>query len=161
MSFFARFCAYAAVAVVVSAGLLSLLGLRFGKQSDLSQLLFESRRSEALGYRSRMVVHAVEVKEATVAEIVAGRLTLREAVARFQEVNELVENNDPDLVGYYQQKPTTEKGVYQQVLLWTRTGVSSLPAEQAKRILTPLEKEHESRFGSLKSATDSPGSEIP
>jgi hypothetical protein len=42
-----------------------------------------------------------------------------------------------------------------------RAKVSSLPAEQAKRILTPLEEEYESRFGPLESATDSPGPDRP
>jgi hypothetical protein len=146
MRFFARISAYAALAVVLSAGLLSLLGLRFGKQSDLSQLLFASRRSEAMRYRIEMVTHSMKVKVAIIDEIVAGRLTLREADARFQEANDLVENNDRDLLPDYQ-IPATEEGVYQQVLLWMRTEVSSLPAEQAKRILIPLEKEYESRFG--------------
>jgi hypothetical protein len=147
MRFFARFCACAAVAVVVSAGLLSPLGTRFGKQSDLSQLLFESRRSEAWRLRSEMVTRNIEVKRTTVVDIVAGRLTLHEAAVRFQEANCLIENNDPDLLPAYH-KPATEQGVYQQVLGWVRSEVSSLPAEQAKRILTPLEKEYESKFGS-------------
>jgi len=156
MRFFAGFCGHAAVAVVVSAGLFSLLGSRFGKESSLSQLLFELRRSEALRSRSEMVTPNLEVMNAIVAEIVAGRLTLREAAARFQEANYLVENNDRDLLPGYQ-IPATEQGVYQQVLAWVRPEVSSLPAEQAKRILTPLEKEYEARFGPLESATDSPG----
>jgi hypothetical protein len=158
MRFFARISAYAAVAVVLSAGLLSLIGLRFGKQSDLSQLLFEWRRSEALRYRSEMVFHNIGVKDPIVADLVAGRLTLREAAVRFQEANHLVENNDPDLLPDFQ-IPATEQGVYRQVLGWVQTEVSSLPAEQAKRILTPLEKEYESKFGPLKSATESPRSD--
>jgi hypothetical protein len=107
-----------------------------------------------------MVNRNIEVKRTIVAEIVAGRLSPREAAVRFQEANCLVENNDADLVPDYQ-KPPTEHGVYQQVLAWMRTEVSSLPAEQAQRILAPLEKEYESRFGRLKSATDSPKSERP
>ena len=47
MRLFARIDAYAAVAVVLFVGLFSLIGLRFGKQSDLSLLIFELRRSEA------------------------------------------------------------------------------------------------------------------
>ncbi|HEY7428703.1 MAG TPA: hypothetical protein VH682_31020 [Gemmataceae bacterium] len=157
MRVFARLCAYAAVAVVLFVGLFSLIGLRFGKASDLSQLLFESRRSEALRRRSEMVNHNIEVKRTIVAEIVAGRLTLHEAAVRFQEANHLVENNDADLLPDYQ-KPATEEGVYQQVLLWMRAEVSDLPAEQGKRILTPLEKEYESKFGPLGSAGEFPGS---
>jgi hypothetical protein len=146
MRFFARICAYAAVAVVLFVGLFSLLALRFGNQSGLSQLLIESRRSEALRLRNEMVNHSNEAKRKIVAEIVAGRLTLHEAAIRFQEENHLVENNDPDLLSDYQ-IPATEQGVYRQVLAWMRHEVSSLPAEQAQRILTPLEKEYESRFG--------------
>src|SRR5262249_39420272 len=136
-------------------GLFSLIGLRFGNQSDLSELLFESRRSEAMRLRSEMVTHNLEVKQTIVADIVAGRLTLHEAAVRFQEANHLVENNDRDLLPDYQ-IPGTEQGVYQQVLGWMQDEVSSLPAEQAKRILTPLEKEYEARFGPLESAMDSP-----
>src|SRR5262249_52103266 len=117
MRVIARICAYAAVAVVLFVGLFSLLALRFGKQSDLSQLFFESRRSEALRLRSEMVTHNIETKRVIVAEIVAGRLTLREAAVRFQEANYLVENNDRDLLPDYQ-VPATEEGVCQQVLAW-------------------------------------------
>jgi hypothetical protein len=160
MTFFARISAYAAVAVVLFVGLFSLIGLRFGNQSDLSQLLFESRRAEALRLRNEMVTHNLEVKRVIVADIVAGRLTLREAAVRFQKANHLVENNDPDLLPDHQ-IPATEKGVYQQVLAWMWAEVSSLPTEQAERILTPLEKEYESRFGPLESATDSPRPDRP
>src|SRR5262245_49235648 len=102
MRLFARICAYGAVGVLLFVGLFSLLALRFGKQSDLSQLLFESRRGEALRVRSDMVTHNIAVKRAIVAEIVAGRLTLREAAVHFQEANYLVENNDRDLLPDYQ-----------------------------------------------------------
>ena len=155
MRFFARISAYGAVAVVLFVGWFSLLSLRFGNQSGLSQLLFESRRSEALRLRNEMVTHNLEVKQTIVADIIACRLSLREAAVRFQEANSLVENNDPDLLPDYS-IPATEEGVYRQVLAWTRMEVSSLPAEQAKRILTPLEKEYEARFGPLESAMDSP-----
>jgi hypothetical protein len=153
MRSFARFSAYAAVAAVLLAGgLFSLIGSRFGKKSDLSKLLFQSRRSEALQYRCEMVNHNIETKQAIVAELVAGRLTLHEAAIRFQEANLLVENDDPDLLPNYV-IPTTEEGVYRHALGWTRTEVRHLPAEQAKRILAPLEKEYESKFGPLESAT--------
>src|SRR5262245_28498927 len=103
MRFFARISAYAAVAVVVLAGgLFSLLALRFGNRSDLSLLLLESRRSEALRVRSEMVTHNIEIKRTVVADIVAGRLTLREAAIRFQAANHLIENNDRDLLPDYQ-----------------------------------------------------------
>jgi len=157
MRLFARISAYAAVAVVLFVGLFSLLALRFGNQSDLSLLLLESRRSQALRYRSEMVTHNIEVKRTIVADIVAGRLTLREAAIHFQEANQLVENNDRDLLPDYQ-IPATEEGVYQQVLAWMRAEVANLPAEQAQRILTPLEKEYESRFGPLESAAVVSGS---
>jgi hypothetical protein len=161
MRSFARFSTYAAVAAVLLAGgLFSLIGSRFGKQSDLSQLLFESRRSEDLRLRDAMVYHSMEVKRTIVAEIVAGRLTLHEAAVRFQEANLLVENANPDLLPDFQ-IPTTEEGVSRQVLRLTRVTVSSLPAEQAKRILTPLEKEYESKFGPLESVADSPRFDRP
>ena len=156
MRSFARFSAYAAVAAVLLAGgLFSLIVSRFGKQSDLSQLLFESRRSEAIRLRDEMVLYNHEVKRTIVADIVAGRLTLHEAAVRFREANLLVENNDPDLLPNYPM-PATEQGVYRQVLRWTRVEVASLPAEQVNRILTPLEKEYESKFGPVESARDSP-----
>ena len=160
MRLFTRISAYAAVAVVLFVGLFSLIALRFGKQSDLSWLLLELRRSEAMRIRNEMVTHHFEVKRTIVAEIVAGRLTLHEAAVRFQEANHLVENNDRDLLPDFQ-IPATEEGVSQQVLVWTRVAVSSLPEEQAKRILTPLEKEYEARFGPRESATDSPGADRP
>ena len=158
MRFFARISAYAALAVVLFVGLFSLIGLRFGNQSDLSQLLLELRRSEAMRIRNEEVIHHLKVKKTIVADIVAERLTLHEGAVRFQEANCQVENNDRDLLPDFQ-TPATEEGVYRQVLAWVQSAVSSLPAEQAERILTPLEKEYESRFGPLESATDSPGSD--
>jgi len=152
MGLFTRVSAYAAVAVVLFVGLFSLLALRFGNRSDLSLLLFESRHSEAIRLRSEMVLYSNEVKKTIVADIVAGRLTLHEGAVRFQEANHLVENNDPDLLPDFQ-IPATEEGVFQQVLAWVRSEDSSLPAEQAKRILAPLEKEYESRFAPLEYAT--------
>jgi len=159
MRFCARISAYATVAVVLLAGFFSLLGLRFGNQSDLSLLLFASRHSEALRLRSKMVTHNIEIKQTIVADIIACRLSLREAAVRFQEANSLVENNDPDLVADYQ-LPATEEGVYQQVLSWIQAELLSLPPEQAERILAPLENEYESKFGSW-NPPSTPGSDRP
>jgi hypothetical protein len=151
MRFFAHLCVCAAVAVT----LLSLVNLRFVGRSDLSQLLFELRRSETLQHRIALVAGNMEIKQAIVADIVAGRLSLREAAVRFQEANCLVENNDPDLLPAYQ-IPATEEGVCQQVLAWMRAEVALRSPERAKRILAPLEKEYESRFGPLESAVALP-----
>jgi hypothetical protein len=146
MRFFARLCVYITLVVGVSISLLSLLSSQFGGQTDVSKLILESRRSEALRYRTEMVAHNIAIKRAVVAEIVAGSLTLHEAAARFDEANQLVENNDSDLLPDYQ-RPTTEKGVYQQVLAWMRAEAASLPREKAERILAPLDKEYEAMFG--------------
>ena len=149
MRFFAHLCAYATLIVGVGIGLFGLANfLRFDGQSNVSLLLFELRRSEALRYRSEAVIGHVTLKHATFREVVAGRLTLHEAVARFVEANQLVEDIDPDLVPSYQ-IPTTEKGMYQQVLAWMRAEAAHLPPERAERILASLEKDYESRFGPL------------
>jgi hypothetical protein len=153
MRFFARLCVYGAFIGGVSIALLGFLGSRLDGQSDVSTLMLESRRSQALRYRMEMVAHSIAVKRAIVAEIVAGRMTLHEAVARFEEANQTIENNDSDLLPDYH-RPTTEKGVYQQVLSWMQFEVAHLPAERAERILTPLEKEYESLFGPLESTVD-------
>jgi hypothetical protein len=150
MRFFVRVCVCVVAAIVLLVGLSSLAGSWLGNGSNGIQLgrwiVFESRRSEALQHRSEAVARGAEVKKAIIADLLAGRLTLREAAAQFDEANQLVENEPGSMVASYR-TPTSEEGLCRQVLAWVRNEVANLPPEKAERFLSPLEKEFKALFG--------------
>jgi hypothetical protein len=73
-------------------------------------------------------------------------LRLGEAARRFAEANNRIDPEDPELVADYL-RPTTEEGVFRQVLGWVENELTSRPPEEAKKILGPLKKEFQERFG--------------
>jgi hypothetical protein len=83
-----------ALLVALAAGLFCLapqafrpLGLDFGDLPALHRRLDESRRrGEELERRRKAVLRRIAAKERVVAELVAGRLTLRQATARFRDL---------------------------------------------------------------------------
>ncbi len=150
MNYYARFGSFGLCAVVLFVGLAHTLGWWSGEQKGLfqqvSRLLFEARRTEALTQRGEAVEEALVFKRATVAELCAGRLTLREAARRFADANNSIERDHPDMVPDYL-KPATHEGVYLQVLSWARNETGDMYPDEAKKILEPLEKEFEELFG--------------
>ncbi|HEY7311492.1 MAG TPA: hypothetical protein VH643_19170 [Gemmataceae bacterium] len=150
MKFFARLCVCVVAAIALLVGLSFFSGCWLGDRTNGFQvgrwIVFESRRSEALRHRSEAVAHGSEIKKAIVADLRAGRLTLREAAAQFREANQMVENGVPEMVADYR-TPTSEEGLCRQVLAWVWAEVADLPTEQQERILAPLRKEYQSMFG--------------
>src|SRR5215469_7166509 len=115
----------AAVAVVVSMGVSHLIASR-GKADGRNlarRLLFEMRRSAALDQRSVEVLRSLEIKKVAISDLIAERLTLREAFGEFRQANELIENNAGGLVATYRMAQTEDE-LYQQVLAWTRAEFS-------------------------------------
>ena len=74
-----------------SAALLSRLGLDFGELAALQRQQDESDRvGDELDYHLGVVVRLSVAKQQVVGELVAGRLTLPQAAARFRDLEEAV-----------------------------------------------------------------------
>jgi hypothetical protein len=75
--------------VYIGADLLSRLGRDFGELAALQRRLDESaRRDEELDGHREVYLRRIVVKEQAVGELLAGRLTLPQAAARFRDVEE-------------------------------------------------------------------------
>ena len=161
MKLFVHLCIWAAVPITLAVTLCNLADSWLDDQEGVFQLghmvVFEARRTEALQYRMEMVAQSDEIKRAIIVELLAGRLTLREAAAQFREANQMVENIDRELVANYL-APTTEEGLCRQVIAWVEGETAILSPGQVKRLLAPLVEEYESRFGPLESAEEPPES---
>src|SRR5690242_11265014 len=112
MNYYARLCSRAFAVVVLGVGLAHALGWWSGAEANLLQharrLLFETRRTDALLQRREAVAEGLALKRTVVAEVLAGRLTLREAARRFADVNDQIDCDDSELVANYL-KPTTQE----------------------------------------------------
>jgi hypothetical protein len=150
---------YVIAAIALLLALCLFAGPWMGERASGLQLgrwiVFESRRSEALRHRAEAVAQGAEIKKAIISDLLADRLTLREAAAQFREANQLVESGIPDMVADYR-TPTSEQGLCRQVLAWVRAEVQKLPPDRAQRILASLETEFESLFGHPEPVTTSP-----
>lgn len=112
--------------------------------------LWEFRRSEALQLRAKEVNQSMEIKADIINELLAGRLTLREAASQFHAANALVEADHDGLVADYR-LPQTEEEECRQVLAWTQSLViDQYSSEEAKQILDRLERELDVQFPSAK-----------
>lgn len=126
------------VAVVLLAGVWSLASSWFGDPLNLLRLgrvlVFETSRCRALDERSQLLDQCLEIRTSAIQEIFAGRMTLRQAAIRFQEADDLIENNAPDLVATYQ-KPRNEEAAFRQVLAWVRINARAKPSSEAERVV--------------------------
>jgi hypothetical protein len=150
MNYYARLGSLGLGAVVLFTGLAHALGWWSDQETGLLQqarrLLFEARRTEALLQRVEAIEENRGLKNAVVDELLAGRMTLREAARRFADANERIDRDDPELVVEYL-KPTTQEGVYRQVIGWVENVVSQQSPEQMAKALEPLENEFQELFG--------------
>ncbi len=150
MRFFTRLLGCVATALVLSTVLLSFASSWFGDKGSALRLcrslLFETRRSQALSEQAEIVSDSMHIKRTIILQLLAGRMDLREAIARFQEANERIGNENLHLVAEYR-KPTDLEGTGRQVLAWAEIEVASWPAEKDKRILQTVEKDFQKMFG--------------
>src|SRR5262245_61875894 len=108
-------CVFAAA---VSVLLSWVLRLNVWAVQEWQQMEAIARNDEELDRRQERQVGRHEVKNGVIKELIAGRLTLKEAVARFRAVNE----EDPDAVEAVckgQPAATVDESVCRQVLSWT------------------------------------------
>jgi hypothetical protein len=150
-----RLIVCAAAAMSLSAVLCYVADRWFGDSTGVvgtaRWLVRETRRSQALQTRVEMVSRSTSVKRDAIAQVIAGRLRLRQAIIHFRDANELVQNNDPDLVPRFWGSTDPEE-LGRQVLSWTRnTVVCSLP-ENRQHLLSDLEREYMTLF---------PGAKLP
>jgi hypothetical protein len=141
MKYLARLLLLAVVAAILGMGALGLFAR--GEQSEGRSLarwvLFEMRRTEALQERATMVSTSMEAKKAIIADLVAERLTLREAAKQFRAANDIVENDGGDLLATYR-LPQTDEELCQQVIVWVKAELAAHPRQTA-RAVHRLEKE--------------------
>lgn len=157
MKFFARMMMYAATAMTLCTVLFSFTGAWFGEQGSVLQfareVLYERRRFDALQYRSDVVQHAMESKVRIIDQLLSGRLCLREAIVRYQRVNQqlreelAVEGMDQALLPPYRVPPTDPESVGRQILNWARSDVAEWPPHKAERVLADLEHAFRDLFG--------------
>jgi hypothetical protein len=131
-----------AVAIAVAS---ACLALARWAAVDLAAVLREGRR-EGVMYRRLAVSHRViEDKTAVANDLIAGRVTLREAVARFRELNALVEGDGQDGVAPFR-VARGEEAVWWNVLVWVRAELMHRPRRDAA-VLDRLKAEYRERFG--------------
>jgi hypothetical protein len=99
----------------------------------------EMQRGAALSKRDEMVRRCLEAKTRITAEVVAGRLTLLEAAAAFQECHESVKAGNDSWAGTYQ-APGDEEALCHNVILWATKATRRDPELQAA-VVGRLEEE--------------------
>jgi hypothetical protein len=132
----------------VGAGVSHILasGTRADGRNLAHWLLFEIRRSEALEQRAVEISRALGIKKRIIGDLIAKRLTLREAAVEFRQADELIENDSGGLVAAYRMAKTEEE-LYRQVIAWARTELSNHP-QQSEEVMQRLEKERRNVVGS-------------
>ncbi len=100
-------------------------------RSDPEQERDFEQRDQALKKR-------IAVKEACIQELIAGRITLFEAAARFRRANEEYPVV-PDFQDFVSESP--EERLCQQVIQWTRVTLRSCPSTASADLVEQLEQE--------------------
>ena len=135
------------VAVVLPLTVLGCFGLRFAcNPEELRSLLREARHAEELQQAQQASLRRLEAREQLVREVIAQRCSLKEAVARLQELDGELDRKQPDL------SPKPAERLYRYITL--RVKEIYLPAwpEEAAAILRRLEKDYQQ----LQTSTQTP-----
>lgn len=150
MRFYTRILVCVAAAVLLSAVLFHFAVSCFDGETSVLRLgrllLHETRRSQAMDARAESVLRSMDLKRDIIAQLIAGRLQLREAIDQFHKANEMIENDNTNLMARYE-LPTDLEGVGRQVLAWANREVYSLPSDKAQRRVAELENEYQKLFG--------------
>jgi hypothetical protein len=109
-------------------------------------LLFETRRSEALRLRASEVAQSMETKRAITDDLIAARMTLREAEEKFRAASAMVEKTSGGFLPSYR-SPESDRGVGQQVLAWVNSTLQDkYTPRQAKQVRRRLRREYKEQF---------------
>jgi hypothetical protein len=139
-------------AAFLAAGLLStsvylLLSLARWPAGDLEALTLLGQREGALEQRLESCRCLTAGKTRTAAELIAGRVTLRQAAERFRELNALVEDGNDEVVGRYL-LVQGEEALFRNVLRWAEVELHQRGDEATKaKVLSRLKEEYRERFG--------------
>jgi hypothetical protein len=114
---------------------------------DLAALVSQGQMKEALVQRLAACCSVQSAKAEAVNDLIAGRLTLRQATERFRELNALMDDGNDELVGPYQ-VVRDEEPLCRSVLAWAEVQLYQRgdKATEAK-VLTRLKEEYRKRFG--------------
>jgi hypothetical protein len=109
-------------------------------------LLIEARRSEALRLRKVEIHESMSVKRAITEELIAGRLTLREAEERFRDADTIVESDREGLLPHYR-SASSDRELCRQVIAWTENMLSEkLNPREARRVERKLKRQVKEQF---------------
>lgn len=150
MRFYTRILVCVAAAMLLSAVLINFAVSCFDGETSVLRLgrllVHEARRSQAMDARAETVLRSMDIKRDIIAQLIAGRLQLREAIDQFHKANEMIENNNRNLMAKYE-LPTDLEGVGRQVLAWAQRTADALPLDKGQRRLAELENEYQKLFG--------------
>jgi hypothetical protein len=153
MRLFTRLIVFVAAAMLLASGVLHVVDSWFGDKGSVvgafRQIVHEARRKESLRSYGEIITRSREMKRDITAQLIAGRLSFRQAIAEFQRAIELVENVELDKIAA-RRSPTDPQRAGRQVFLWARAMVATLPSEKAKRLLSDFESEYKTLFGGVK-----------
>jgi hypothetical protein len=136
---------FPAACLVFAAGA-SLPLLLWPAASDLNLLdfMWEGPRGEALERRMTSCRLVTEAKQKILEEVIAGRLTLRQAAQRFVPLNAQFDDGNDDLVGTYR-RFTEEEPLCRSVLAWAEVEAWHRP--ELAPVLARLREEFREKFG--------------
>src|SRR5262249_54527250 len=111
--------------------------------SDLNevcqQLMAENNRRDALDERSRHVLDLLEGKQETTRDVIAGRASLGEAVARFRSLRDQEEERLENLGIEHRSAMPNDEALARSVIAWVRVAVQNDPRRD--EVLRRLEEE--------------------
>jgi hypothetical protein len=111
---------------------------------DLATLSREAGRAEAMNRRLAAARQLSEGKHRAVAELIVGRLTLRQAAERFGDLGALLDDGNDDVLGACQVL-TGEEALFRSVYSWAVSELRDGPGSSA--VLDRLAKEYRQQFG--------------
>jgi hypothetical protein len=118
-----------------------------GDVTHLARLLLrEARRYQALQQRAKEMHKAEQLREATIEDLIAGRLTLAEAMEQFQQTQKLIQDNPEGLISHYR-KLKSDKELCHLVCSWIESVLcTGHTRQEAKAVLLRLENELKERL---------------
>jgi hypothetical protein len=100
----------------------------------------ENQRRAGLDIRGQVVIDRIAAKEAVIEDLIADRLSLKEAVARFRSLNEAALGHGGDARRICSDAPRDESSCH-QVLSWVKAALTDVPAEHAEEVCRHLHEE--------------------
>jgi hypothetical protein len=137
----------AGVSTVLYVGAQLVFSSVDGEGGSLARsLLIEVRRSEALRLRKVEIAESMSLKSAITEELIAGRLTLREAEERFRDADTIVESDREGLLPHYR-LASSDRELCRQVMAWTENKLKEkLNPREARRVQRQLRRQVEEQF---------------